>query len=222
MSGTCRDSGCTLCLLLLLLPLLLLDQLANELFLVNLILDLRGVLPALLLHDKHGLMGPVLNELILDVLVHHVEPILNVVLSPSRHLLDDLGPLVPDVQALLKNEDVFGQAERVLFDLWVEEVDPPLSALLSVSGSTEILVKLLGDLAPLFGTVLSNQFDQLLILALHPVALLYGRLFILVELVLALRVVSAWDEAGDLDPVILVELLRSDSFAPAIFLDGPL
>ena len=44
----------------------------------------------------------------------------------------------------------------------------------------------------------------------------------MVELVLALRVVTARDEASDLDPVILVELLRSDSFASAIFLDGPL
>jgi hypothetical protein len=97
----------------------LFDELANELFLVYLILDLRGVLPALLLHDEYGLMGPVLNKLILNILVHHIEPIFNVILSPARHFFDDLGPLVADGQALLKNKDVFRKAEWVLLDLWV-------------------------------------------------------------------------------------------------------
>lgn len=98
---------------------LLFNKLANELFLVYLVLDLRGVLPALLLHDEHGLMGPVLNELIFDILVHHIEPIFNIILCPARHFFDDLGPLVADRQALLKNKDVFAKAEWVLFDLWV-------------------------------------------------------------------------------------------------------
>ena len=92
----------------------------------------------------------------------------------------------------------------------------------TISIGTEILVKLLRDLTPLFGAVLTDEFDQLLIFALHPITLLDGRFLILVELVLALRVVTARDEASDLDPVILVELLRSDSFTSAILLDGPL
>lgn len=202
--------------------LLLFDELANELFLVYLVLDLRGVLPDFLLHDEHGLMGPVLNKLIFDILVHHIEPIFNVVLCPTRHFFNDLGPLVADRQALLENKDVFSEAERVLLDLWVQEVDPPFSALFTVSVGAKILVKLLRDLTPLFGTVLANQFDQLLIFTLHPITLLDGRFLILVELVLALRVVTARDEASDLDPVILVKLLRSDSFTSTVFLDGPL
>ena len=44
----------------------------------------------------------------------------------------------------------------------------------------------------------------------------------MVELVLALGIVSAGDEASNLDPVILVQLLRSDALAAAVFLDGPL
>lgn len=202
--------------------LFLFDELANELFLVYRVFDLRAVLPDFLLHNKHGLMGPVLDELIFDVFVHHIESVFNVILCPARHFFDDLGPLVADRQALLENKDVFGEAEWVLLDLWVQEVDPSFSTLFTISGGTKILVKLFRNLTPLFGTVLANQFDQLLIFTLHPITLLDGRFLILVELVLALRVVTARDEASDLDPVILVELLRSDSFTSAIFLDGPL
>ena len=44
----------------------------------------------------------------------------------------------------------------------------------------------------------------------------------MVELVLALRIISPWDEPGYLDPVILIQLLWSDALATAVFLDRPL
>lgn len=48
------------------------------------------------------------------------------------------------------------------------------------------------------------------------------RLLVLVELVLALGVVTAGNEACDLDPVVLIQLLRCDSLALAVLEDGPL
>jgi hypothetical protein len=51
--------------------------------------DLR-VLVHLLLHDEYTLMVSILDEVVLDVLIHHVETILHVVLCTPRHLLNDL------------------------------------------------------------------------------------------------------------------------------------
>lgn len=51
-------------------------------------------------------MISVLDEFILDVLVHHVESIFHIILRPTWHLLDDLRPLVADGEPLLQDQDV--------------------------------------------------------------------------------------------------------------------
>jgi hypothetical protein len=68
--------------------------LPNEFFLIDLFLDLGRILNTLFLHDEHGLVIAILDELILDVFVHHVESIFNVVLGPTWHLFYDFGPFV--------------------------------------------------------------------------------------------------------------------------------
>ena len=209
-------------LLLLQLLLFLFDELQDKLLFIYLIVGVHRVLLALLLHDEHGLMRPILNELVLNVLEHHVETVLDVVLCAAGHLLDDLRPLVANAETLLKDEHVFSERERILLDLGIEEVDPALSALLSVPVGAEIQVERGRNLAPLACAVLADQSDELFVFALHPVTLLNGRLFVLVKLVLALGVVPAWYEAGDLHPIVAVQLLRRQVLAAAILLDGPL
>jgi hypothetical protein len=83
-------------------------------------------------------------------------------------------------------------------------------------------IDLILHLGPLFGAVLPNEFDEFFVLSFDPIALLDGRLLVLVELVLTLRIVSAWDEACNLNPVILVQLLGSDALTSAVLLDCPL
>lgn len=64
-------------------------------------------------------MCSIFDVLVLDVLEHHVEAVLHVVLRPTWHLLDNLGPFVADAETLLKDENVFGKSERIFLDLWV-------------------------------------------------------------------------------------------------------
>lgn len=49
-----------------------------------------------------------------------------------------------------------------------------------------------------------------------------GGLLVLVELILALRVVSAGNVACNGDPVVFVKLLRCESLDLAVLHDGPL
>jgi len=117
-------------------------------------------------------MIPVFYEVVLDVLIHHVEPVFNVVLCSSRHLLDNLRPLVTNRQPFLQNKDIFSKTERVFFNLRIKEVDPALSALLAVPGDTQASIELICDLRPLLGSVFANELDKLLVLSFDPVTFL--------------------------------------------------
>ena len=119
-------------------------------------------------------MISVLYQFILNILIHHIESILDVVFCSSWHILYDFRPFVSNGKTLLKNKDILRKVEWVLLDLRIEKVYPSFSALLSISSYLQILIKLVCDLAPLLGTVLSNKPDKLFILSLDPITLLYG------------------------------------------------
>ena len=204
------------------LPLLFFDELPNKLLLIDLIFHLSGILNTLFLHHEDRLMVAVFDELIFDVLIHHVEPILDVVFRSARHLFDDLRPLVADGESLLKDKNIFAYTEWILFDLGIQEIHPSFSALLAVSRDAKTSIELVSNLRPLLGAILSYELHKLLIFPLDPVTLLDRRLLVLVELVLALRIISSGDEPSDLDPVILVEFLWSDALPSAVLLDRPL
>ena len=86
-----RLVGVSLCFFLLLLfSLLFLNQLSNKFFLVDLILNLSRILVTLFFHDEDGLMISIFYKFVFDVLIHHVEPIFNVVFGSSGHLFNDL------------------------------------------------------------------------------------------------------------------------------------
>lgn len=73
----------------------------------------------------------------------------------------------------------------------------------------------------MLGAVVVDQLYEFFVLSLCPVALLNGRLFVLIELVLALRVVSAWNKAGNLDPVVFVQFPGRYVFALAVLFHSP-
>lgn len=72
------------------LSLLFLDELLDEFLLIDLVVNLILFRMRLFLHNKNGLVSPVLDEFVLDILVHHVESILDVILCSAWHFLDDL------------------------------------------------------------------------------------------------------------------------------------
>jgi hypothetical protein len=156
-----------------LLPLLF-YKLPYELLFVYLVLSLCSRLDCFLLHDIDGEVVPVLDEFILDVLVHHVESILHIVLGSPRHFLDDFGPLVTNGKPLFKNQYILRKAEWVFFYFRVQEVNPSLPALLSISGHAEVLIKLTSNLTPLLGTRLPDEPDQLFVFSFDPITFLDG------------------------------------------------
>lgn len=167
-------------------------------------------------------MISIFDKFVFDVLIHHVEPIFNVVFGSSGHLFNNLWPLVPYGKSFFKNKDIFAKTEGIFLNLRVEEVYPSLSTLLAIPSNTKASIELIGDLRPLLCTILTDQFYELLVFSFDPVTLLNGWLLVLVELVLALRIISSWDEPCDLNPVILIQLLWSDALATAVLLDRPL
>jgi hypothetical protein len=117
----------------------------------------------------------VLQEFVLDVLVHHVESILGVVFGSPWHLLNDLSPLVSNFDLFLQDKDVFLNREWLFLDLWVKEVDPSLPALLSITVLSlelklvvvnifvillhEVIIEILCYLVPMLGAILLNNLD---------------------------------------------------------------
>ena len=70
--------------------------------------------------------------LVLNLLEHAVKAIFNAVLCPSRQLLHDLRPPVANLLPKSQDLEVFIGSEGLSVNLWVKEVVPPLSALLSI------------------------------------------------------------------------------------------
>ena len=103
-----------------------------------------------------------------------------------------------------------------------QKVDPSLTALFAVSGRLQLGIELGGDSAPLLGAILSDQLNELFIFFLCPVALVDGRLLVLIELVQALGVISSWNEASDLNPVELTEFVGADVLFSTVLADSPL
>lgn len=75
------------------------DQLLDEFLFINLLLHNSGILTTFFAHYKHRLMVSILDELILDVLIHHVESVFDIVLSSTRHFFYDLRPFVSNGQS---------------------------------------------------------------------------------------------------------------------------
>ena len=156
-------------------------------------------------------MISIFEEFVFDILVHHVESVFRVVFCPSWHLLDYLRPLVTDFDLLLQNEDVLLNRERLFLDLRIQEIDPSLPALLSITVLSfqlklfavkivvvllhQVVIEILCYLVPVLGPILLDNFDQLIVLFLTPYALFDAISPLLVVSIEALRIISPWNKS---------------------------
>lgn len=167
---------------------------------------------------------PILEKLVLRVFEHHVESVFDIVLSSSRHVFDYFGPLIADLQLLFQDEDVLLGRKGHLLDVWVEEVHPPLSALLAVTFDTaqlhditvvlsltlnlnKIFIEDNCDLIPMFRAVSCNYLDQLIVFYLTPNTLLNTFSPVQIISIETLAIITAWDEARYLHPISLLHLV---------------
>jgi hypothetical protein len=105
---------------------------------------------------------------IFNFLKHAVKTIFNAVLCAPGQLLHYLRPPVANLLSELQNLQVLLWAKRLAIDLWVEEVVPSLSALLTVPLYTKGFIKCFCDLLPLLCSFLRDYAEQLIIFALLP------------------------------------------------------
>lgn len=152
-----------------------------------------------------------LQLLVLDLLEHAVEAILDRVFSATWQVLDDLTPSIADLLAKSKDLQVFLVGEGIPVDFWVQEVVPALSALLAVSRHAQVGIEQIGDLLPLLGALLRDDSEQLVIFSLLPLRLCDRGFVALVPLVLALRVITTWYELCDVLPVNGCKAVALDS-----------
>jgi hypothetical protein len=131
--------------------------------------------------------------LLFDLLKHAVKPILHAVLSPPWQLLHYLRPPIAYLLSVLQNKEIFFVREGFSTDLRIQEVIPPLSALLSISVCMQPLVQHVCNVVPLFGSLLSDYYEELIILFLLPLSLGDAGYMTLVPLVQALGLIPAWD-----------------------------
>mmetsp|Transcript_17726 Transcript_17726/g.71156 ORF Transcript_17726/g.71156 Transcript_17726/m.71156 type:complete len:295 (+) Transcript_17726:723-1607(+) len=125
----------------------------------------REVDEALLVVD--GTREPARLQVLLHLALHRAVPVvLDRVVRAAGQLAGDLGPLVADLDVLGENRAVLVLGPRLLGDVRVEVVVPPLAALLADAPR-----QVRRDLRPLLGPVLRHELDHLLVLVLAPGAL---------------------------------------------------
>ena len=101
------------------LSLFFFNQLLDKLLFIDWFFNLVCILVTLLLHNEYRLMISILNKLIFDVFVHHVESIFDIVFGSAWHFLDDFRPLVSNTQPFLKNQNILRQTKWVLLNFWI-------------------------------------------------------------------------------------------------------
>ena len=213
-----------------LLLLLLSNQLQDQLLLID-------FFDILILVEIHCDVISIFQKLILYILIHHVESVFRVVLRSTWHLFYYFCPFIPDFYFLLQDENVFLDGEWLLFDLRIQKVDPAFSALLSISIIPfelqlfilqvfivlfhQVLIENERYLIPMLGTIFLHDLDELVIFFFAPNTFLDAVTSLLVIPVEALGVIATGDESRDLNPIILLQVLRLDALAFAESVDGP-
>jgi hypothetical protein len=112
--------------------------------------------------------------------------------------------------------------EWVLLYFRIEEVNPSFTALFPISINIQFWIELSCNDTPLFGSVSSNKLNKFLIFFFDPIALLNRRGSSLVELINTLWVVSSWNEASYLNPIVFVKFVWILVLVIAVFSNGPL
>ena len=213
-----------------LLLLLFSNQLQDQLLLID-------FFDILILVEIHCVVISIFQKLILYILIHHVESVFRVVLRSTWHLFYYFCPFIADFYFLLEDENVFLDGEWLLFDLRIQKVDPAFSALLSISIIPfelqlfilqvfivlfhQVLIENERYLIPMLGTIFLHNLDELVIFFFAPNTFLDAVTSLLVIPVEALGVIATRDESRDLNPIILLQVLRLDALAFAESVDGP-
>jgi hypothetical protein len=141
---------------LLLLPFY---QFVNPfLFLLTLVLVIIKILKCLFYSSfditLEGFLFPYFLE-------HRIEPVLDLVFSPTWYFLCNLGPLVSNLLLLFKKEKVFLGSPWISLYVWREEIYPSFSALFALSlVVTHLSINLICYLLPLLLASLSHQLSQ--------------------------------------------------------------
>lgn len=118
-------------------------------------------------------------------------------------MLRNEGPLISELLLPPHQLKLLTQRPLVPPDVWAQEVDPPLSALLPLPSRTpKVLVDDLSDILPLFLSMLFNEVLQDFVLFGSPGLLLRRLLVFGLPFVMALVVVPARYELGYVLPVL--------------------
>lgn len=180
-------------------------------------------------------MDPFLDRFVSYAFEQHVESIFYIVFSSAGHLFDYDCPFIAYFEPFLQQVYIFFQWKGALLDIRIQEVHPTLSALLSVSQNrrltsrpwilqrklSQIFIEHFCNLIPVLCAIVLNDLDQLLVFLWYPRTFLYRILFLLLKPILALKVVSAGNEARNRDPILFWQRFWKFVFTFAIFLDGP-
>ena len=149
-----------------------------------------------------------------------VEPVLNIDLGSSLYFLNDLRPLIPDLKVLLQYQHIFFQRKWLAFDVWIQEVDPPLSALLSVPFTIcriwlccNCLVEVLRNYVPVLIAIMFDDADEDDIFFSVPRQLLDGLTLFLSKSIATLEIISPWQVGRDCYPVFFCQQLFACLFA---------
>ena len=183
-------------------------------------------------------MNPVFEEFVSSIFEHHVITILHIIFSSSRHLFDNFCPSISYFQFLLEDENVLICWKRYFFDFWIEEIDPSLSALLTITFNAnwldvliiqfihsisfhEVLIENNRNLVPMFSAVSCDNLNQFIIFCFAPNTLLNAFSSLHVIPIETLTIISAWNEPRYLNPILLFHFISWNFFSFTIASYGP-
>ena len=177
----------------------------------------------------------VLNYIIFDTFVHHIEAVFNIIFGPSRHLLNNFCPFVSYLQSFFKKLDILFKWKRIFLYIRIQEIYPSFTALLSISKHrmltdairilhsqfSKIFIQHFSNLIPMPCSILLYDFNKLFVFLFDPTALFDWILLFLTKSILTLSVISARNEASNLYPVCLSYIFVSFTIILTVFIDRP-
>lgn len=153
--------------------------------------------------DSGLLQSDAIGLLLADSLDERVEFVLDLVLCAAWNVLRDQGPLVPELLLPSHQDQLLKPRPLVSLDVWTQEVDPPLATLLPLPPrAPEVLIDLVSNILPLLLPMLFYELSQDFVFLDSPRQLLRLLFVLRLPLVVALVVVSARHEFGDVLPIL--------------------
>mmetsp|Transcript_613 Transcript_613/g.663 ORF Transcript_613/g.663 Transcript_613/m.663 type:complete len:282 (-) Transcript_613:260-1105(-) len=159
--------------------------------------------------------------LLLYLLVETIEPVFDAVLCSPREQFYYFRPSVANLLSLLKDLEVFLRGEGLAVDFRVQEVVPPLAALLAIPVCVKLGIQSVRNFIPLPSPLSGYYFKKHVIFLLLPLGFSDGAFVALVEFVLALSFIPPRHELGYVLPVRTREVVRLNTPLISVGLDSP-